>query len=271
VLADQLAAAETAFAEAEAALEQAESLRVEAREAAARLEARLERAQAEAAGAESALLARRDDLPADTDQDSPDAGALAGLESELARLGAARERLGPVNLRAIEEAAELAMRIETMESEMAELSGAIERLRRAISTLNREGRERLRAAFAKVERHFEALFTRLFGGRNSLSLGVACFRCTPSHTYGLICSGSTSSALIGVHPLLRAVLYGRRRAQRDDAAERWSREPPAAPYVVGSCRAASTASAARECRRGNAFLACDVRWRRGHVPPARYS
>jgi chromosome segregation protein len=169
-LADQLAAAETALAEAEAALEQSESLRVEAREAAARLEARLERAQAEAAGAESALLARRDDLPEDT-QDSPDAGALAGLESELARLGAARERLGPVNLRAIEEAAELVMRIETMESEMAELSGAIERLRRAISTLNREGRERLRAAFAKVERHFEALFTRLFGGgRARLSL-----------------------------------------------------------------------------------------------------
>ena len=38
-------------------------------------------------------------------------------------------------------------------------------------TLNREGRERLRAAFAKVEEHFEALFVRLFGGgRARLSL-----------------------------------------------------------------------------------------------------
>ena len=110
------------------------------------------------------LRARLGALPEDAEQSAPDGAALAELESELARLGAARERLGPVNLRAIDEAAELALRIETMEAEQAELAGAIERLRRAIATLNREGRERLRAAFAKVERHFEALFTRLFGG-----------------------------------------------------------------------------------------------------------
>ena len=56
------------------------------------------------------------------------------------------------------------MRIETLQAEQAELTAAIERLRRAITTLNREGRERLRDAFAKVEEHFEALFVRLFGG-----------------------------------------------------------------------------------------------------------
>ena len=56
------------------------------------------------------------------------------------------------------------MRIETLQAEQAELTAAIERLRRAIATLNREGRERLRDAFAKVEEHFEALFVRLFGG-----------------------------------------------------------------------------------------------------------
>ena len=139
-------------------------LRLEAREAAARLEARLERAEAEAAGAAEALRARLGTLPEDAEQAAPDGRELAELESELARLGAVRERLGPVNLRAIDEAAELALRIETMAAEQAELAGAIERLRRAITTLNREGRERLRAAFAQVERHFEALFTRLFGG-----------------------------------------------------------------------------------------------------------
>ena len=66
--------------------------------------------------------------------------------------------------RAIEEAEELGLRIETMQTEQTELTAAIERLRRAISTLNREGRERLRAAFVEVERHFEALFRRIFGG-----------------------------------------------------------------------------------------------------------
>jgi chromosome segregation protein len=59
---------------------------------------------------------------------------------------------------------ELAMRIETLQAEQTELTAAVERLRRAIATLNREGRERLREAFAKVEAHFEALFVRLFGG-----------------------------------------------------------------------------------------------------------
>ena len=122
-------------------------------------------------GAESAVVARLGALPEEAAGAVPETDRLAELESELVRLGAARERLGPVNLRAIEEAAELALRIETMEAEMAELTGAIERLRRAIGTLNREGRERLRAAFAKVEQHFEALFTRLFGGgRARLSL-----------------------------------------------------------------------------------------------------
>ena len=110
------------------------------------------------------MRARLGDLPEAGLETPPAAGQLAELEAELARLGAARERLGPVNLRAIDEARELALRIETLQTEQAELCGAIERLRRAISTLNREGRERLRAAFAKVEVHFEALFTRLFGG-----------------------------------------------------------------------------------------------------------
>jgi chromosome segregation protein len=69
-----------------------------------------------------------------------------------------------VNLRALDEVQELAMRIETLQAEQSELTAALERLRRAIATLNREGRERLRAAFARVEEHFEALFVRLFGG-----------------------------------------------------------------------------------------------------------
>jgi chromosome segregation protein len=163
-LRDQLAQAETGLAEAEAALERSEAERLAAREAAARLEARLEQAEAEVASAAEMLRARLGALPEDPVESAPDGAALAELESQLGRLGAARERLGPVNLRAIDEAAELALRIETMEAEQAELAGAIERLRRAIATLNREGRERLRAAFAQVERHFEALFTRLFGG-----------------------------------------------------------------------------------------------------------
>ncbi|HSA83156.1 MAG TPA: hypothetical protein VLE23_20225, partial [Geminicoccaceae bacterium] len=167
----EVAGAETALGAAEAELERSEAARVEAREAAARLEARLERAQADAAAAEAAVHARLGAPPDPGDEVLPSVAELAELEAELGRLGAARERLGAVNLRAIDEAQELALRIQTLQTEQAELTGAIERLRRAIATLNREGRERLRAAFAKVEGHFEALFTRLFGGgRARLSL-----------------------------------------------------------------------------------------------------
>jgi chromosome segregation protein len=163
-LGQQLEVAEAAAGEAERTLEQAEAERVEARETGARLEGRLERARAEVAGAESAALARLPELPETLPDVAPDIEELATLEATLARHALARERLGAVNLRALDEVQELAMRIETLQAEQTELTAALERLRRAITTLNREGRERLLAAFARVEEHFEALFVRLFGG-----------------------------------------------------------------------------------------------------------
>jgi chromosome segregation protein len=164
VLGRELAVAEAALGEAQSALDQAEAERVEAREAGARLEGRLEQARAAVTAAQGALEARLPQVPDDLPDEPPDADELAALEANLAKMALARERLGPVNLRAIDEVQELAMRIETLQAEQAELTAAIERLRRAITTLNREGRERLREAFAKVEEHFEALFVRLFGG-----------------------------------------------------------------------------------------------------------
>jgi chromosome segregation protein len=170
-LGSALIAADAALTDAQVRLDEAETERVEARESGARLEARLEGARAEQAQAEAAVRARLGQLPEALAEAPASAERLSELEAELARLGLARERLGPVNLRAIDEAAELSLRIQDLEAERAELAGAIERLRRAIGTLNREGRERLRAAFAKVEAHFEALFVRLFGGgRARLSL-----------------------------------------------------------------------------------------------------
>lgn len=88
----------------------------------------------------------------------------AALEERIAHLVRARERLGPVNLRAAQELADIERELEQGRAEAEDLKTAIERLRRAISRLDREGRERLLAAFAEVDRHFRALFERLFGG-----------------------------------------------------------------------------------------------------------
>jgi chromosome segregation protein len=69
-----------------------------------------------------------------------------------------------VNLRAEAEAAELDQQLAGMQTERSDLINAISRLRQGINSLNREGRERLLAAFELVNGHFEQLFTRLFGG-----------------------------------------------------------------------------------------------------------
>src|SRR3546814_15988832 len=72
--------------------------------------------------------------------------------------------MGPVNLRAEAEVAELEQQIQGMQTEREDLVAAIAKLRQGIGALNREGRERLLAAFDRVNTHFQDLFVRLFGG-----------------------------------------------------------------------------------------------------------
>jgi chromosome segregation protein len=86
------------------------------------------------------------------------------VERELERLKIERERLGAVNLRAEEEAKELSDRLEALIRERDDVIDAIRKLRGAIQSLNREGRERLIAAFDVVNAQFQRLFTHLFGG-----------------------------------------------------------------------------------------------------------
>ncbi|MHB9362769.1 chromosome segregation protein SMC [Mesorhizobium sp. W067] len=89
---------------------------------------------------------------------------MAEIERQLDRLKVERERLGAVNLRAEEEQKELSDRLETIVSEREDIIEAIRKLRQAIQSLNREGRERLLAAFEVVNGHFQRLFSHLFGG-----------------------------------------------------------------------------------------------------------
>ncbi|MEM7703019.1 MAG: AAA family ATPase [Pseudomonadota bacterium] len=101
-----------------------------------------------------------------------DAITRAEAESEeLDRLIASRERIGPVNLVAAEELARIEEEHGTSATEQAELTEAVARLRGSIGNLNREGRERLRAAFEEVNTHFQELYPRLFqGGQAHLAL-----------------------------------------------------------------------------------------------------
>jgi chromosome segregation protein len=89
----------------------------------------------------------------------------------LERLSAERERIGPVNLVAEQELAELDAARTKGAEEAEELTQAIHRLRGSIGNLNREGRVRLLEAYEKVDGHFRRLFTTLFdGGQAHLEL-----------------------------------------------------------------------------------------------------
>jgi len=91
--------------------------------------------------------------------------------ASLERLTAERERIGPVNLVAETELAELDAQRTKGAEEAEELTQAIHRLRGSIGNLNREGRVRLLDAYEKVDAHFRRLFTTLFeGGQAHLEL-----------------------------------------------------------------------------------------------------
>jgi chromosome segregation protein len=89
---------------------------------------------------------------------------LAETESTLERLRRERERLGAVNLRAEEELRDVERQHTSLTTERDDLVEAIKKLRLGIQSLNREARERLLTSFEQVNKHFQHLFTQLFGG-----------------------------------------------------------------------------------------------------------
>ncbi|NNC51647.1 MAG: AAA family ATPase [Erythrobacter sp.] len=110
-------------------------------------------------------------LPAKFEFEEDSVEAAEAETEEMDRLTASRERIGPVNLVAAEELEKMESEHGTNAAEQEELREAVNRLRGSIGNLNREGRERLREAFEKVNGHFKTLFSRLFeGGEAHLAL-----------------------------------------------------------------------------------------------------
>ncbi|MSO91342.1 MAG: chromosome segregation protein SMC [Acetobacteraceae bacterium] len=149
----------------ERAARAAETSLTNAREAAIRAEGQAQQADHAWGVVAERILERLGSNPA-----MPNPPAELTPESEekarkrLDRLQKEREEMGPVNLRAEVEAEEVERHIFTIISEREELSTAIAKLRGSIGHLNREGRERLNAVLQDVDRNFQALFVRMFGG-----------------------------------------------------------------------------------------------------------
>jgi chromosome segregation protein len=214
---DALAGAEHERAEADRALRAAEAAASEAREVRASLAAHAEAAATrlaevsgqirETARLEPEALAQK--LSDEAVAIPTDAG---GIEAHLYNLERQRDAIGPVNLRAEEEAAEHAARLGAMQTERSDLTGAIARLRQGIDELNGEGRERLLAAFEVINEHFKTLFLALFNGgqaelrlvesEDPLEAGLEIYACPPGKrmaTMSLMSGGEqalTATALI---------------------------------------------------------------------------
>ncbi len=167
--------AERAVAEAAAALTSASEALAAARERRAGAAARAEAQQARSAEYARICTERFECLPQRLpelmgfdDGEFPDPETVSSL---LEGLTADRERLGPVNLAAEQELADLDAARTQGAQEAEELTQAIHRLRGSIGSLNREGRVRLLEAYEKVNAHFRSLFTTLFdGGQAHLEL-----------------------------------------------------------------------------------------------------
>jgi chromosome segregation protein len=166
--ADALAEGENAVRAADQILREAQELASTSREDHARLEARLEASKQRHADSErriaETLQCAPSEIVANAGLDLDKIEDTEHIERRLLNLREDRERLGGVNLRAEEEAETVATQLATLIRERDDLVQAINKLRGGISSLNREGRQRLLDAFGTVNEKFGELFTTLFGG-----------------------------------------------------------------------------------------------------------
>ncbi len=157
--------ADSAVADAEAVLEQArqtldrvteESHRVEleATEAEGRRRALIERIEAEWHKSLDALL----------EEATPVDGETEVLREEAERLERELDRMGPVNLLAVEEHAEEQKRLDFLSTQRDDLVAARDSLGQALREIETTAREMFVETFAAIREHFRSVFQTLFDG-----------------------------------------------------------------------------------------------------------
>ena len=116
----------------------------------------------EGASLESSVVSPTDDLRLSTD-DSASQRTLSAEEA-IARLRAKIDRLGPVNMMAIEQFDELETRHVFLTTQRKDLIDSIAQTSEAIKRIDETTRQRFAEAFAAINRNFQATFSTLFGG-----------------------------------------------------------------------------------------------------------
>ncbi len=98
------------------------------------------------------------DYEPDAEEDWP------AIEAEIEELRRKIERLGNVNLDAINEQEELETRLTFLTNQLNDLRDSERQLQTLIETLNAESEKRFLETFNNVQAHFAKLFKKLFGG-----------------------------------------------------------------------------------------------------------
>ena len=93
-----------------------------------------------------------------------DDASIGTWEEKLEKVRKRIDRLGPINLAAIDEFKEQSERKEYLDSQLADLNDALSTLEGAIRKIDKETRSRFRDTFNNVNEGFKTLFPKLFGG-----------------------------------------------------------------------------------------------------------
>jgi chromosome segregation protein len=135
-----------------AAREAADSVRLNAREAQVRLETVAEQFQETGFELDQVLAELPEDASTSTWNET-----LESIERKIQRLGA-------INLAAIDEFEEQSERKKYLDAQFADLTEALETLENAIRKIDRETRSRFKETFDQANQGLQRLFPRLFGG-----------------------------------------------------------------------------------------------------------
>jgi len=157
-VAEQLAAAEKRAREARTAEREASdhrhALELERQELAGRIERIRERLEGEWGRSLERLLDEADEVEGETE----------ALQEELREIVIALDRIGPVNMLAVEEHEEESKRLEFLSEQRDDLVTARNDLRSAIREINKTATELFESTFGRIRENFRATFLRLFEG-----------------------------------------------------------------------------------------------------------
>ncbi|WP_369959433.1 chromosome segregation protein SMC [Pseudomonas benzenivorans] len=170
---EELKHARLALEDADRELRDAEKRRSQAEQQAQLLRGQLEQQRLEW----QSLNVRRKALQDQLAEDSYDLhGVLASLpmeaseqawEEELERLAGRIQRLGPINLAAIDEYQQQSERKRYLDAQDADLVEALDTLENVIRKIDKETRNRFKETFDQINSGLQTLFPKVFGGGNA--------------------------------------------------------------------------------------------------------